>query len=269
MKKFFSALMAAAMCLSLCACGTGGGNGESSEVDGNGSGTEEHKVVLTEDTDFSALVSDKVTAKEWDAAFTNEAFAGCTSYLKCEREEVKTKFGYQKTDAGYDIRFDSQLLFDGEWERMQEMIVRVAGTNATEYSNVPDSETGELTDTYEYITSNIGGEDKDSKVRREWAYAFRNLIAYDFAGQFEKFSYDETLHAYTYEGESLVTPYSPMEAMADDGYKIASATVKLVGGKLAYAKVLISGEKDPEEYFYFDYGKTEVTIPTDATPVSE
>ncbi len=275
MKKIFAAALAAVMCLSLCACGTpsgNGGNGGNGESGGNGGtgGTQGQEVVLTESTDFQALVSDKVTDKVWDAAFTNDAFAGCTSYLKCEREEVKTKFGYQKADSSYDARYDTQLLLEGNWERIQEMIVHVAGTNATEYSNVPDSETGELTDTYEYITSNIGGEDKDSKVLREWAYTFRNLIAYDFSGQFEKFSYDETLHAYTYEGESLVVPYTPMEAMGEEGYILTSAIVKIVGGKLAYAKVEVSGnQEDPEEYFYFDYGKAKVTIPEEAIPMPE
>ncbi len=295
MKKLFSAILAAALCFSLCACGIVDGNTESSDNGGNGGntevggntessgntesgGTEGQKVVLTEDTDFSALVSDKVTAKEWDAAFTNEAFAGCTSHLIRERQgfqlECKNKFGYQKTDAGYDISFESYLLyaaeldpqlFDGEWKKAAEMMYRIVGKNAT-YTGVQfDFESGDSADV-DHQTYDLS--DEKNKVEREWSCTFRDLIAYDFAGQFEKFSYDETLHAYTYEGESLVVPYSPMEAMRPEGYTITSAIVKIVGGKLAYTKVETSGSsvEDPEEYFYYDYGKTEVAIPTDATP---
>lgn len=243
--KIMAALFcAAAMCMPLAACGE---DEQTPEIDAGYS--------LTADTDFDALVSDQVTEEQWDAAFSNEGFAGCTAQIVDPDSPITTGFGYKKTADGYDLCFKAAYVYEGE-PIQDEMIAHIAGTQATEYRKVGDG--------YQYMTMDIGGD--EHKDEREWAFSFRMYVAYDFAGQFEKFTYDETQHAYTYEGNTLKVPYSPMEAMGE--YTVSYATLKFSGSKLAYAKVKLS-VGDEEVYKYYDYGKTEVVIPADAQPMPE
>ncbi len=244
--RFFAAVLCAAVaCTALAACGEkGNGNGE-----GN---PEESAVVLTKDTDFDALVSDKVTKEQWNAAFTDEAFAGVTVDFASRGFELETSFGYKKTADGCDLCF---LVDMGE--ESNDMIARVVGTQATQYMKVGDA--------YYYETVDLSGD--EHKVDREWAMTFRLYVAYDFAGQFDAFTYDETAHAYVYEGDTVEVPYTPMEAVANR-YTVSYATLKFAGGKLAYAKVKVSNGEE-EVFHYYDYGKTQVVIPTNALPADD
>ena len=49
-------------------------------------------------------------------------------------------------------------------------------------------------------------------------------------------------------------------------YTVSYAMLKFAGSKLAYAKVRVAGDSNGDTFKYYDYGKTEVTIPTDAQP---
>ena len=77
---------------------------------------------LTEDTDFDALVSDKVTEDEWKAAFSESAFVNATieslgqtiGYLKIQeniRYMSAKHEGYEDTIYGYFERKASKDLF--------------------------------------------------------------------------------------------------------------------------------------------------------------
>ena len=173
-KKIAIGLLCAVMvCVPLAACG----EDDTTPEDDKG-------YSLTATTDFDALASDKVTKEQWDAAFSNEAFAGCTAQLIETDSTITTNFGYKKTEDGYDLCF--QIAYpDGDAVMQQEMFARVAGTQATQYRKVGD--------VYQYMTIDIGGD--EGKTEREWALTFRMYVAYDFAGQFDKFTYDETQQA--------------------------------------------------------------------------
>ncbi len=216
---------------------------------------------LTKETDFEALFSDKVTEAEWDAAFSNEGFAGCSVDYSMGDREMTFQFGYKPFDGGYD--FCSRVLgeVDGVATMQDYIIARVEGTTATAYRTNP--ETGKVY----YQDMSLEGEDERTKISREWYLTFRSMIAYDLSGKFSEFTYDETAHAYTYSGDTLKVDYSPMEAMAV--YTVEQATVKLVDGKVAYVRILISGGPDVETYKYYDYGKTVPVIPENAEPIPQ
>ncbi len=277
MKKQLSGLLAialaGAMCLGFAACGetTGGagngsaGDGAQTEQGGNQQGGEQPPE-LTADTDFSALVSDKVTAAQWDAAFSNEAFAGCSVRVQYADETIYTmSFGYKAFNGGYDISWETTYPgADGEPET-ENNIWHITQTQYTQYMNY-DLVDGTIADGYYFKTQEIpaGAAQNEDWI---WQSSFRLYVSFDFAGQFDKFSYDETRGAYVYAGETLTTPYHPQ---APDDYTVLSAAVKFSGGKVAYISALTDDDsREVGEYFYYNYGKTQVVIPENAQPVPE
>lgn len=223
---------------------------------------DEESNLLTEQTDFEALESDKVTEAEWDAAFTNEAFAGVTVKNTRGEMEILSKFGYEANSDGFDFSIEMDSTYKGTPYFSQKQIAHVVGDVATLYSkNLDDPDDENIY----FMTQDLSGE--DGVVMKEWSLTYRFGVSYDFAGAFDLFEYDETLHAYTYNGSDLKCKYSPMEAMG--GYTVEKATLKFIGGKLAYAKVKITLDSKEEVFRYFDYGKTQVVIPENALPYDD
>lgn len=80
-KKFLAVLTVTTLSVG-CISAFGCDNGNDGGADGGGK-TEE--IVLTKDTDFGNLVSEKVTKEQWTAAFDNKNYNNCTiSVGECE-----------------------------------------------------------------------------------------------------------------------------------------------------------------------------------------
>ncbi len=266
MKKraIFALLCAATMCACFAACGETNPDSANTEQ-GTDNNTNNDKdavdagLLLTAETDFSSLVSDKVTKAQWDAAFSDEGFAGCTVKMIDEQLTQTTNFGYKKTENGFDILFDRTFPME-EQEVHVGMLGHVVGTEITDYRTMPQAEGDPVWYT------RVRPESEIDENTMAWELTYRQLVSYDLSGHFEAFGYDETKHAYVYEGDTLVVTYSPMEAMGP--YHIKSAVVKFAGSKVAYVQISLS-QSENAEFFYYNYGKTKVTIPENAQPMPE
>lgn len=230
--------------------GTGTGSNTGSETEGG--------VKLTESTDVSALVSDKVADAEWRAAFSENAFSNATIKEVSENDTSYWSAQTNGTDRYVQLWGDQG---NGDGNAFYE-----------EYFTL---ENGNL---YCYI---YRYENSDGWVRGtlppdpEFAYDSYQLSFIlkcpDFSGFFSEFTYDEATSAYIYEGESVMTN-SIMESW-DVIYDYAS--VKIVGGKIAYiscgfSKMARSANSNNNiELYFYDYGTTAVTPPTEFTEYEE
>ena len=252
-KGFFALLCAAGMCMTLAACGEEGGQPD-----------------LTADTDFEALVSDRVTEAEWDAAFTDEAFAGVTVELTRNSNTMHIKYGYEKDGDDFSVMKDAEDPARGSG---QNTIYCFKADAVDTYFKFKGEDRPPYCEEGVWYVQTIekdgeGWNDIHSETSIQWGNTFRGMVAYDFGGKFGEFTYDEAQGAYTFTG-AMEIKYTPMEAMGiNGGYTVSYATLKFSGGKLAYAKVKVTNG-DEEVYNYYDYGKTQVVIPTDAQPMPE
>lgn len=251
------ALAGCLFCAPLVACG----DEEEKKDPPSGQPNDEQGITLTEDTDFEALVSEKVTAAVWDAAFSSDAFAGCSwTHLEYDDGEldftIKGSFGYKKEGAVTEAY--QGMLFDyGDGDLFEQSTFYRLDAETMKFY-FPDGEGG-----YYYSVIPLTElEEDDLRIDREWATTFRTF-SIDLAGHFSDFTYDETLSAYTYESTTgIEVAYSPFEAMGP--YTVYKAVIKIVNGKVAYQHVVI--EESEYTLCCYDFGKTAVSYPANALP---
>ena len=186
-------------------------------------------VVLTADTDFEALKSEKVDEAGWKKAFDYASYKNFTSYTAYR---TTNSYAVQKaTEAGGFLKIGSYEL-------------------------------------YCYIGADGAYKMSDGKTERTCASVFiRNDIPItmnyscmcpDFSNNFWNFSYNESSGVYEYEGGLKTNAY-----FAEGNYSTySSVRLKIVNGLLAYIDVENDGEPDNRKTTkFYDFGTTVVELP--------
>lgn len=186
-------------------------------------------VVLTADTDFEALKSEKVDEAGWKKAFDYASYKNFTSYTAYR---TTNSYAVQKaTEAGGFLKIGSYEL-------------------------------------YCYIGADGAYKMSDGKTEKTCASVFiRNDIPItmnyscmcpDFSNYFWNFSYNESRGVYEYKGGLKTNAY-----FAEGNYSTySSVRLKIVNGLLAYIDVEDNGEPDNRKTTkFYDFGTTVVELP--------
>ena len=186
-------------------------------------------VVLTADTDFEALKSEKVDEAGWKKAFDYASYKNFTSYTAYR---TTNSYAVQKaTEAGGFLKIGSYEL-------------------------------------YCYIGADGAYKMSDGKTEKTCASVFiRNDIPItmnyscmcpDFSNYFWNFSYNESRGVYEYKGGLKTNAY-----FAEGNYSTySSVRLKIVNGLLAYIDVEDNGEPDNRKTTkFYDFGTTVVEFP--------
>ncbi len=186
-------------------------------------------VVLTADTDFEALKSEKVDEAGWIKAFNYASYKNFTSYTAYR---TTNSYAVQKaTEAGGFLKIGSYEL-------------------------------------YCYIGADGAYKMSDGETERTCASVFiRNDIPItmnyscmcpDFSNNFWNFRYNESSGVYEYEGGLKTNAY-----FAEGNYSTySSVRLKIVNGLLAYIDVKNDGEPDNRKTTkFYDFGTTVVELP--------
>lgn len=186
-------------------------------------------VVLTADTDFEALKSEKVDEAGWKKAFDYASYKNFTSYTAYR---TTNSYAVQKaTEAGGFLKIGSYELYcyigaDGEYK-------------------MSDGET-ERTCASVFIRNDI-------PITMNYS-----CMCPDFSNNFWNFSYNESSGVYEYEGGLKTNAY-----FAEGNYSTySSVRLKIVNGLLAYIDVTNDGEPDNRKTTkFYDFGTTVVELP--------
>lgn len=215
----------------------------------------EQPVVLTEDTDFDALVSDKVTKDEWIAAFA-------------ETSKNDVTIRYINEGHGYDLKYfkdedGDSMLTPMEFEG-QHTYTEKTPESRWSYTNM-DPTTGEISDSfikYDLNTMPDGMREEYIEIFDKWMASY-TMVCPDLSEFYDEFTYDDEKGAYVYNGNSdkdsneHITTNSIMEYWNAAYWRLE---VKIVDGKLAMVKSDMVINPTGCTYFY-DYGTTEITLP--------
>lgn len=185
MKKsiaMLAALTAAATCLIFSACGGGpADNGEKSD--------------LSADTDFSALISDRVTEEEWKAAFSEENLSDFTMRYRATKDGDSSEILYRSTVAGGDKVIEGKVTeqnADGTLHYSNAFFIRIASDGKWyQYGQQDD----------EWMVTEVDPEASGAA----W-YATYTCVCPDFSDFYHSFSYSETSGAYELAVESVEMP---------------------------------------------------------------
>ena len=186
-------------------------------------------VVLTADTDFEALKSEKVDEAGWKKAFDYASYKNFTSYTAYR---TTNSYAVQKaTEAGGFLKIGSYELYcyigaDGEYK-------------------MSDGET-ERTCASVFIRNDI-------PIKMNYS-----CMCPDFSNNFWNFRYNESSGVYEYEGGLKTNAY-----FAEGNYSTySSVRLKIVNGLLAYIDVTNDGEPDNRKTTkFYDFGTTVVELP--------
>lgn len=234
----------------------------------------ESPIVLTENTDFDALISEKVNEDGWKNAFSISSCTNCTVLLR-EKEysnylSIVNKNNNKTIEHSvYELASNSVIL--------KEYYDKV-GDEIFWYSDTEMS-TGESLDHFAKYPINEKGwyDDVDN-----WLMTYE-FVCPNFGQLFERFTYNDQTGAYEFKGrdycnnrDELQPNYNPnCDGGSDCPHaefvetnsicerwiaKYYQASVKIVNGKLACVETTMSGNPKCCIYFY-GYGTTTVTLP--------
>lgn len=186
-------------------------------------------VVLTADTDFEALKSEKVDEAGWIKAFDYASYKNFTSYTAYR---TTNSYAVQKaTEAGGFLKIGSYELYcyigaDGEYKMSDGKTERTCASVFIR-NDIP-------------ITMNY------------------SCMCPDFSNNFWNFRYNESSGVYEYEGGLKTNAY-----FAEGNYSTySSVRLKIVNGLLAYIDVTNDGEPDNRKTTkFYDFGTTVVELP--------
>lgn len=186
-------------------------------------------VVLTADTDFEALKSEKVDEAGWIKAFNYASYKNFTSYTAYR---TTNSYAVQKaTEAGGFLKRGSYELYcyigaDGAY-KMSDGKTEMTCASVFIRNDIP-------------ITMNY------------------SCMCPDFSNNFWNFSYNESSGVYEYEGGLKTNAY-----FAEGNYSTySSVRLKIVNGLLAYIDVTNDGEPDHRKTTkFYDFGTTVVELP--------
>ena len=226
---------------------TGGNQGGHGEQGGQGEQPGD-KVTLTKETDFEALVSEKVGGGEWAKAFAKDSFTNCT-------------VNNVDIDENRKMTTDVSVLYDGKYVQTIQ-----AYTEEDENGNKTSEEESSYLETvakgeYIYYYENSNGWAAVKYAKIPWGCDY-TMICADFGAFFGKFAYSEEKGAYVFDakgGEGVSTNDIFMNGTRTYVY----AEVKFVNGALAYVKCTDNYGANFAATFY-DFGSTSVKLPDGA-----
>ena len=186
-------------------------------------------VVLTADTDFEALKSEKVDEAGWIKAFNYASYKNFTSYTAYR---TTNSYAVQKaTEAGGFLKIGSYELYcyigaDGAY-KMSDGKTEMKCASVFIRNDIP-------------ITMNY------------------SCMCPDFSNYFWNFSYNESRGVYEYKGGLKTNAY-----FAEGNYSTySSVQLKIVNGLLAYIDVEDNGERNNRKTTkFYDFGTTVVELP--------
>ncbi len=257
MKKLLTLLLALAMCAStasLVACDkeessdsspTASTSESESESGTDGDGDEAKDAgALTPTTDFSTLVSNKVTQAQWEAAFDTAAVNNYTVTANFEDEDPEDE-RLQTIKREGDIALLEVTSFFGQGEAYIEVV-------------------GEKSYLYEANGGTIQKRDYTDEAIAGFNYMTTNLamMCPNFAEHYSSFTYDETKGAYVLS--AAITTRTGFGEAGNSGSTFAAGevTLKFAGDKLAMAYFLSADDGRSVTTTFYDYGRVDITLPT-------
>jgi hypothetical protein len=214
--------------------------------------------VLTEDTDYDSLVSEKVTKEQWEAAFDVASYTNVTisnTYKSVSENGTRTSDYIWMTEEGND-----------------EKLVYMSTGAHNEYYNCKKTADGNIYLSYNDSDWQEFEKDTDTYKVYDTYFMTYKIASQDFGAFYEKFTYNESTGAYEFYGTigtDEITTNATFE-YHDLGYY--RATVKIINGKLAYVSAVRNVDKGHNEYdyaYFYDYGTTEFEVPAMKTTLTE
>ena len=205
---------------------------------------------LTEDTDFDALVSDKVTEDGWKAAFSDNAFENVTIKFSSSGDvpETATLFKYGTTMC-ITMKMES-----GE----QNPSIYIFEKDGEKYGYVYNEVSGWL-DTGWFTDESLS----DDLLNIVSSY---RCILPDFGENFDSFTYDSENGAYILK-DTIVQNYLPIFFdSTGDYYDYSNISIKVKENQLACFKAVVNVAEFTLEFEHhiYNYGTTEaLTIPSE------
>lgn len=212
---------------------------------------------LTEDTDFYALVSERVIGEQWAAAFDNDSFSNAT--IKHTNTYYERLQYWKKQTDGADT-----YLYMYSWQNHHEGLMgyfTVEDGNKYGYMPNPEDFNPEdenfNPDDLTFYRMDMSAPDKEEGFNWYLAYT---ISCPDFGDFFTEFAYDEETSAYVYNGDGIETN----SIMDGENMDYTNISVKIINGKLAYISCTrVGGDDGLYEFFIYDYDTTTVTPPAD------
>lgn len=226
---------------------------------GDDNDDKKEEIPLTSQTDFSALVSEKVDENGWKKAFAlkdyDVNFSNDMTVVGKHKEE-------RYKDESYTVKYNiNELFYKGTLNEDGDTLVFEASikkdkdeTISYYYYDYNESEgliqktpkKDDNTDTY--------------KEMNDLYNFYHAMYCPDFSAQFSKFTYDETKHSYicndTVVGTGLFEGSSDGVPGQED-YK--NVEVKIINGRLAYLTCGNSENGYTLISKFYDFGKTAIT----------
>ena len=193
-------------------------------------------VVLTADTNFEALESEKVDAAGWAKAFNYQSYTNFTvlAYLNPELSYVQkatATMGYFGTQGSEEYDIYAYIAEDG----------KLMGINRGKVGELPTDE--------RYVRDGL-------PIMMNYSCFCQN-----FAGFFEKFTYDETKKSYVFEGSEETAIRTNCYAFTGGAYAdYIKVELKIVNGLIAYISTKDTNGNKENTKFY-DFGTTVVELP--------
>lgn len=239
-KKFFALLIALVAVFSFSFALTACGEDKSGEEDKTDEGGN-NKIVLTENTDFSALVSEKVDGEGWKAAFNDDIYTNYKSTLKIsdDSETETDKIAVQQTDKIKILLGNNP--YGTFYYGLDEKNV---------YVYHPDGDFDE-----DMVLEILPIEEQGVEIAK-WYVSFM-IFCPEFSDYYNKFTYNETTGAYEYSNSEGLESGFPFTYTKDTVY--TSVSIKIINGQLAYLSAADSYDK--VEVFFYDFGNTSFAIP--------
>lgn len=208
---------------------------------------------LTEDTDFDALVSDKVTEDGWKAAFSDNAFENVTIKFSSSGDfpGTATLFKYgttmcitMKMESGEETpSIPSVYIFEKDGEKYGYVYNEVSGW----------FDTGWFTD--ESVSDDL----------LNIVSSYRCILP-DFGENFDSFTYDSANGAYILK-DTIIQNYLPIFFdSTGDYYDYSNISIKIKENQLACFKAVVNVADFTLEFEHhiYNYGTTEaLTIPSE------
>lgn len=218
--------------------------------DGQGGGKTPH-VNVTENTDFSALVSEVVDETGWRAAFADDGFGTYTIKLVEHYAEPQTQYIYTQKTSGETKRC---ARMDGDDDMY--CYFGTDGENVFVYKKDENA-------AWKKQTVSLGNLPEEQQDNALWELKY-TLVCPDFSEYFDRFTYDESTGAYSYYDETKLEGLETNSIFENWDANYYLAKVKIVNGKPAYLQV--QGDDSYHTiydiYLYdFDSDSTIITYP--------
>lgn len=211
-----------------------------------GSDSGEEKIVLTENTDFSALVSEKVTEEGWKAAFDEALYNNCTIKVKDFDGEFAGSF---EKSGGISKAYMPHEGNTTMWYRYKDDVLTAC------------MDEGELFK----IEMHKGDEYFEEFMEQYRQFGTYRVACPDFGKYYSSFVFDETKGRYVYDGDGITT--NVVLEIGDTTY--THVEIVMINGLIAYAEYYEKQGGGPDgaygynarSYFY-NFGSTAaVSIP--------